>query len=69
MMTICPHCGKAITVSGIGRKRLNIGVKKFCDTLKECSTVSAAALELGRSRAYIYKTLKDAGLTVKGVRG
>ena len=69
MKVQCPYCGKEVPVNGVGRKRLNIGVKKVCDALKEYPTVSAAALELGCSKAYIYQTLKDAGLTVKEVIG
>ena len=53
----------------IGRKLLNISVNKVCDALQGHSTVLEAALELGCSRGYIYKTLKAAGLTVKGVIG
>jgi len=66
----CPHCGKPVPVIGnIGRKPLNIPVIKVCGALQAHSTVLAAALELGCSRGYIYKTLNNAGLTVKGVRG
>ena len=65
----CPHCGKTVPVNGIGRKPLNITVIKVCGTLQAHSTVLAAAMELGCSRGYIYKTLKGAGLTVNGVRG
>ncbi len=67
MIIKCPHCGKPVVVNGIGRKRLNISVKIICDAVKRHSMVSAAALELGCSRWYIYKTLKVAGLTVKEV--
>lgn len=69
MIILCPHCGKSVTVNGMGRKPLNIPVKIICDTLRAHSTVLEAALELGCSRGYIYKTLEVAGLTVKGVRG
>ena len=65
----CPHCGKPVQVKGIGRKPLGIPVKIVCDTVQAHSTVSGAALELGCSRAYIYKILKDAGLTVREARG
>jgi len=68
MIIQCSYCGKPVVVSGMGRKRLNIAVKNICDAVKGHSTVSAAALELGCSRGYIYKTLKEAGLTVKGVK-
>jgi hypothetical protein len=69
MIIKCPHCGKPVPVKGIGRKPLGIPVKIVCDTVQAHSTVSAAALELGCSRGYIYKILKDARLTVKEVRG
>ena len=69
MIVECPHCGKPVVVNGIGRKPLNIPVIKVCGTLQAHSTVAAAALELGCSRGFIYKTLNSAGLTVKGVRG
>lgn len=65
----CPHCGKPVPVNGTGRKPLNIPVIKVCGALQAHSTVLAAALELGCSRGYLYKTLNSAGLTVKGVRG
>jgi len=69
VITQCPYCGKPVTIKGIGRKPLGIPVKKVCDALKARSTVSAAAQALGCSRAYIYKTLKDAELTAKEARG
>ena len=69
MITKCPHCGKPVSVNGMGRKPLNINVKNICDALQAHSTVLEAALELGCSRGYIYKILKGAGLIVKGVRG
>jgi hypothetical protein len=69
MIVQCPHCGKPVPVKGTGRKPLGIPVKKVCDALKARSTVSGAAVELNCSRAYIYKTLKDAGLTVREARG
>ncbi len=65
----CPHCGKPVPVNGIGRKPLNIPVVKVCGALQAHSTVLAAVLELGCSRGFIYKTLNNAGLMVKGVRG
>jgi len=68
MIIHCPNCGKSVTVNGMGRKLLNIPVKIICDTLRAHSTVLGAALELGCSRGYIYKILKNAGMTVKGAR-
>ncbi len=63
----CPHCGKPVRFNDMGRKPLNIPVIKVCGALQTHSTVRAAALELGCSRGYIYQTLNNAGLTVKGV--
>lgn len=68
MIIRCPHCGKPVAVNRMGRKPLDITVKKVCDALEAHSTVSGAALELGCSRGYIYKTLKGAGLTVEEAR-
>ena len=68
----CPHCGKSVVVNRIGRKPLNIGVKIVSDALKAYPTVSAAALELGCSRGYIYKVLSKQGMkpgdVISGVR-
>lgn len=68
MIIVCPHCGKSVTVNGMGRKPLNIPVKIICDRLRAHSTVAGVALELGCSRGYIHKTLEAVGLTVKEVR-
>ncbi len=64
MIIECPHCGKSVTVNGIGRKRLNVGVKNVCDAIKRYGTVTAAAKELKCSRGYIYKILKEAGINL-----
>ena len=45
------------TLSSTGRKRRNIPVKIVCDAVRGCSSVTAAAQELGVSKAWIYKTL------------
>jgi len=58
----CPHCGKPVVVNGFGRPRLNMPVKKICDALRLHHSVTAAARELGCSRGYIYKVLKESGL-------
>jgi AraC-like DNA-binding protein len=65
----CPQCGGEILVavdSG-GRKRLNIPVKLVCDTLKATLSVKDTAQELNCSRGYIYKMLKERGLTPRDV--
>jgi len=61
----CPNCGQHITVNGLGRKPLNITVNNVCDALQGHSNVVATAKELGCSRAYIYKVLKENGLSLK----
>lgn len=63
MIVQCPHCGKTMAVNGIGRKPLNIAVNNVYDALRLHRSVIAAANELGCSRGYIYKVLKDNGLT------
>ncbi len=66
----CPNCGEKIKVKGTGgRKPKDLPVIFVCDKLKATHSVKQAAEELGCSRGYIYKTLKDAGLTVKRIRG
>jgi hypothetical protein len=63
MKVECPHCGKTIDLGrGTGRKPLNISVKFVCDALQKHGTVAAAASELGCSRGYVYKILKEAGI-------
>lgn len=59
MIIECPYCGKPVVVNGFGRPRLNIPVNKVYDALQRYHGVTAAAKELGCSRGYIYKTLKD----------
>jgi hypothetical protein len=55
----CPHCGKPVMVNGFGRPRLNIPVNKVYDALQLHHSVTVTARELGCSRAYIYKVLKE----------
>lgn len=62
MKVQCPHCGQTLSVSGLGRKRLNHSVEIVCDTLTGTGSVTGAAKQLGCSRAYIYKVLKTNGL-------
>ena len=68
MKVQCPNCGEKVVVKGIGRKPLNIPLKNVCDTLRQCHTVTATAKKLNCSRAYVYKVLKEAGLTMNGVK-
>lgn len=67
MLVRCPHCGKKVTVNGLGRKRLNIPLKNVCEALQAHRSVVAAAKELGCSQGYIFKVLKDNGLKLKDV--
>jgi len=57
----CPHRGRPVVVNGFGRRPLNIPVTKVYDALHRHHSVTAAARELGCSRGYIYKILKDSG--------
>ena len=68
MIIECPYCGKPVVVNGFGRKRLNIPVNKVYDALQLHHSVTAAARELGCSRGYIYKVLKERGYDVKSGR-
>ena len=61
----CPHCGEQIVVKGLGRKPLNHTVNFVYDTLRACCSVTPAAKELGCSRGYIYKVLKDHGMKAR----
>ncbi len=63
----CPNCGELIEVNNLGRRPLNIGVIIVCDKLQSYGSVPAAADNLKCSRGYIYKVLKDAGLTAREV--
>ncbi len=64
----CPNCGTEVPVRGIGRKPLTIPVDKVRDALRASSTVRAAAKELGCSRAYIYKAVHLAGMSIEQAR-
>jgi len=44
-----------------GRLPLNITVNKVYDALQRHRSVTAAARELGCSRGYIYKVLRESG--------
>ena len=67
MLIRCPHCGKSVTVSGLGRKRLNIPLKNVCESLQSYRNVVAAANELNCSQGYIFNVLKTNGLRLKDV--
>lgn len=69
MKITCPNCGGTVQVNHLGRKSLNIHVKNVSDALQLYHSISDAAESLNCSRALIYKVLKDAGLTAKGVIG
>ena len=64
-----PKCGEKVVVNGLGRKPLNIPLKNVCECLRKHPSVAAAAQELGCSQAYIFRILKDNGLTLKEVYG
>ena len=67
MIIPCPHCGKKVTVNGLGRKRLNIPLKIVCEALQAHQNIVAAARELGCSPAYIFGVLKTNELKLKDV--
>lgn len=67
MIIQCPHCGQSVSVSGLGRRPLNIPLKNVCEALRTHRSVSAAAIELNCSQGYIFKVLKDNRLRLKDV--
>ena len=67
MIVPCPHCGKEVTVNGLGRKPLNIPLKNVCEALQACRSMELAANKLGCSQGYIFRALKDNGLQLKDV--
>ena len=67
MIVQCPYCGKSVTVNGLGRKPLNIPLKKVCEALQAYSSITAAAEKLDCSEAYIFKILKANGLRLRDV--
>ena len=64
----CPHCGQLVESHIIEQKRLNHTVKIVYDALRQYHIVTAAAKKINCSQIYIYKILKEAGLTVNGVK-
>lgn len=67
MIVQCPHCGKSVAVSGLGRKRLDIPLKNVCECLSRYCSVAEAAQELGCSQGYVFNILKANRLKVKDV--
>jgi hypothetical protein len=67
MIIQCPNCGKKIAINGLGRKPLNIPLKNVYECLKKHHGVTRATQELGCSQGYIFKVLKDNGLSLKDV--
>jgi hypothetical protein len=63
----CPNCGQPVTVSGLGRRRLNIPLKNICECLQSHHSVGAAAKELNCSQGYIFGVMKGNGLRLKDV--
>ena len=61
----CPTCGQDIVVDGFGRRPLNITVNNVYDALRRHPNITAAANELGCSRAYIYMVLKENKVDIK----
>ena len=59
MKIVCPDCGKEITVSISGRKKLEVPVKNIYDGLAVGKNITDIARELGCSRGYIYKRLRE----------
>ena len=67
MIVQCPNCGEAIPVKGLGRKRLNIPLRKILESLRAHHSVVAAAQELRCSQGYIFGVLKANGLRLRDV--
>jgi hypothetical protein len=61
----CPKCGEEITVSGLGRKSLNIPLINICESLRAHGSVGVVAQELNCSQGYIFKVLKANGLKLR----
>jgi hypothetical protein len=62
MIVQCPHCGKPVSVNGLGRKRLDIPLKNVLESLQAYRDVTAVARDLGCSLSYIFGVLKKNGL-------
>jgi hypothetical protein len=68
MIVKCPNCGQPVAVK-LGRKRLNISLKKVSESLQAHRSIAVAAQELGCSEGYIFGVLKANGLKLKDVLG
>lgn len=55
----CPKCHEKITVKVSGRKKLEVPVKNIYDGLAVGKNITDIARELGCSRGYIYKRLRE----------
>ena len=64
MLIQCPKCGEKVMVSGLGRKPLNIPLKNVYDAIQAHRSVAGAARKLGCSPGYIFKVLKDNGISL-----
>lgn len=63
---VCPRCGAKVPIAySSGRKPLGYNVNFIYDTLRRLRSIQGAAKELGCSRGYIYKVLKDQGVTLE----
>ena len=67
MIVQCPHCGKPVSVNGLGRKRLDIPLKNVLESLQAYRDVMAVARDLGCSPSYIFGVLKKNGLKLNEV--
>ena len=67
MIVQCPHCGKPVSVNGLGRKRLDIPLKNVLESLQAYRDVTAMARDLGCSPSYIFGVLKKNGLKLNAV--
>ena len=67
MKVVCPNCGAAVIVSGLGRPRTNLDGIKVLASLRANGSVTLTAKEYGVSRGSIRNTLKGIGLTAKDI--
>jgi hypothetical protein len=67
MIVQCPHCGKPVSVNGLGRKRLDIPLKNVLESLQAYRDVTTVARDLGCSPSYIFGVLKKNGLKLNEV--
>ena len=69
MIIQCPKCGEKVVVKAGGRKPLNIPLKNVYDAIQAHGSVAGAARKLDCSPAYIFKVLKDNGVSLRKVFG